>query len=290
MCRGLLNRLKKRYYHLDTGFTGTPWLCRVLSENGMNDIAYHLLMEKGYPGWLYQVTMGATTVWERWNSVQPDGKISGTEMNSLNHYSYGSIVEWMFRNMCGINPLPEAPGFKRFRIAPMPNWQIESASAMLHSASGKISSSWEIAGGKLKFLFKVPFDTRAELVLPDADVDEIRFFLRAQGMDGEAMKELGVHQEGHNVVLSVPAGIWKFAYTPLVPYRRTYSIDSPIEELEANPKTRKILEEDYYSHLREGKLPFKKELCTLEEATWGPFSGVSQEVRDELDRKLRAVE
>ena len=287
--RGLLNRLKKRYYHLDTGFTGTPWLCRVLSENGMNDIAYHLLMEKGYPGWLYQVTMGATTVWERWNSVMPDGKISGTEMNSLNHYSYGSIVEWMFRNMCGINPLPQAPGFKRFRLAPMPDWQIESASAVLHSASGTISSTWEIAGDKLKFLFRVPFDTRAELVLPDADVDEIRFFLRAQGMDGAQMEELKVHQEGKAVVLSVPAGIWKFAYTPLIPYRKTYSIDSPIEELEADPRTRKILEEDYYSRLREGKIPFKQELCTLEEATWGPFSGVSPEVRDELDRKLRSV-
>ena len=63
----------------------------------MNDLAYHLLLEKGYPGWLYEVLMGATTIWERWNSVEPDGRMSGTAMNSLNHYSYGSIVEWMFR-------------------------------------------------------------------------------------------------------------------------------------------------------------------------------------------------
>ena len=111
----LLNRLQKNFYHLNTGFTGTPCLCRVLSENGMNDIAYHLLMEKGYPGWLYEVLMGATTIWERWNSVMPDGKVSGTEMNSMNHYSYGSIVEWMFRDMLGINPVEDAPGFKRFR-------------------------------------------------------------------------------------------------------------------------------------------------------------------------------
>lgn len=83
----------------------------------MNDLAYHLLLEKGYPGWLYEVLMGATTIWERWNSVEPDGRMSGTAMNSLNHYSYGSIVEWMFRNMAGINPCEEGAGFKKFRIA-----------------------------------------------------------------------------------------------------------------------------------------------------------------------------
>ena len=80
VCRGLLNRLKKNRYHLETGFVGTPYLCRMLSENGMNDLAYHLLLEKGYPGWLYEVLMGATTVWERWDSVLPDGKISLNEI------------------------------------------------------------------------------------------------------------------------------------------------------------------------------------------------------------------
>ena len=104
--------------HLDTGFCGTPFLCRVLSENGHNEIAYTLLLNDDFPSWLYEVKMGATTVWERWNSVLPDGSISGTGMNSLNHYAYGSIVDWMYRNVCGLNPCEEAPGYKKLLSGP----------------------------------------------------------------------------------------------------------------------------------------------------------------------------
>lgn len=276
---GLLNRLKKNFYHLDTGFVGTPYLCRMLSENGMNDLAYHLLMEKGYPGWLYEVQMGATTIWERWNSVEPNGKISGTEMNSLNHYSYGSIVEWMFRNMAGINPSEEKPGFKKFRIAPMPNYQITRTDARLRSASGLIESSWEIEGKQLRFRFSVPFDTEAEIVLPDAPLDVIR----KAAADVEEIR-----RDGKNVVIRAGAGNYEFCYEPSTPYRKIYSLDSSWEELKANPKTWEILEREYKLE----KIPFEKELCTLEELTWAPFTGlgVTKEKREKLDRLLREVE
>lgn len=277
--KGLLNRLKKNFYHLDTGFVGTPYLCRMLSENGMNDLAYHLLMEKGYPGWLYEVLMGATTVWERWNSVEPDGKISGTEMNSLNHYSYGSIVEWMFRNMAGIIPCEEGAGFKKFRLAPMPNYQIGSADARLRSASGLIRSAWEIDGKLLKFQFTVPFDTQAEIVLPDAVLDVIR---------EQAGQISDIRQAGSNVVLHAGAGNYEFCYEPAVPYRKIYSLDSAWTELKENPKTWAVLEKEYHMD----HIPFEKELCTLEEMTWGPFTGygVSREQREKIDRLLREVE
>lgn len=279
VCRGLLNRLKKNFYHLDTGFVGTPYLCRMLSENGMNDLAYHLLMEKGYPGWLYEVLMGATTIWERWNSVEPDGKISGTEMNSLNHYSYGSIVEWMFRNMAGINPCEDGAGFKKFRIAPMPNYQIGKSEARLRAASGLIESAWEIDGKLLRLRFVVPFDTEAKIVLPDASLDVIR----QQAADVECIR-----QDGKNVVFRAGAGSYEFCYEPTTPYRKTYSLDSAWEELKANPKTWEILEREY----KPGRIPFEKELCTLEEMTWGPFTGrgISREQREKLDRLLREVE
>lgn len=276
VCKGLLNKLKKNFYHLETGFVGTPYLCRVLSENGMNDLAYHLLMEKGYPGWLYAVLMGATTIWERWNSVTPDGKISGTEMNSLNHYSYGSIVEWMFRNMTGINPSEECAGFKKFRLAPTPNYQIAKAEAKLRSASGRIESAWEIDGKQLKFRFVVPFDTEAEIVLPDASLDVIR-----QATDIE-----DIWADGNSVVLRAEAGTYEFCYEPTTPYRKIYSLDSTWEELKANPKTWEILQKEYnLAHI-----PFEKELCTLHEMTWGPFTYVSQEQREKIDRLLREVE
>lgn len=286
VCRGLLNRLKKNFYHLDTGFVGTPYLCRMLSENGMNDLAYHLLQEKGYPGWLYEVLMGATTIWERWNSVEPNGKISGTEMNSLNHYSYGSIVEWMFRNMAGINPCEEYPGFKRFRIAPMPNYRIGKSEVRLRAASGRIESAWEIDGKMLKFRFTVPFDTEAEIVLPDAEAEVIR--QQAGSADGGKAGEDAIRQDGKHVVFLAGAGSYAFCYEPTTPYRKTYSLDSTWEELNENPKTLAILEQEYYFD----RIPFEKELCTLEELTWAPFTGrgVTKEKREKLDRMLRGVE
>ena len=276
VCRGLLNKLKKNFYHLETGFVGTPYLTRALSENGMNDLAYHLLMEKGYPGWLYEVLMGATTIWERWNSVEPDGKISGTEMNSLNHYSYGSIVEWMFRNMVGINPCEDGAGYKKFQIAPMPNYQVQSASGKLRSAAGMIESAWKIDGKTLKFSFVVPFDTQAEIVLPDAELEMIH----AEG------NVKSICKDGKNVVLQVGAGSYEFCYEPTVPYRKIYSLDSTWEELKANPKTWEILKREY----NPSNIPFEKELCTLEELTWGPFTSISQEQREKIDRLLKSVE
>ncbi|MBQ7370761.1 MAG: family 78 glycoside hydrolase catalytic domain [Blautia sp.] len=283
--KGLLNKLKKNFYHLETGFVGTPYLCRVLSENGMNGLAYHLLMEKGYPGWLYEVLMGATTVWERWNSVMPDGKISGTEMNSLNHYSYGSIVEWMFRNMVGINPCEEGAGFKKFRIAPTPDYRVQKAAGKLRSAAGLIESAWEIDGKQLKFRFVVPFDTQAQIVLPDACESLIRNLLEAAG---KTVSE--IRQDGKNVLLSVGAGTYEFQYEPTTPYRKVYSLDSTWAELKENPKTWEILQREYAKVTGLDHIPFEKELCTLEEMTWGPFTFVSQEEREKIDRLLREVE
>jgi len=279
--KGLLNRLQKNFYHLETGFVGTPYLCRVLSENGMNDIAYHLLLEEGYPGWLYEVLMGATTIWERWNSVEPDGKMSGTEMNSLNHYSYGSIVEWMFRNMAGLNPSEDGAGFKRFRIAPKPNYQIGSAEAKLHSAAGLIESAWEIDGKRLRFRFAVPFDSEAEITLPDADAETIR-------KQSAGLNVAGIRQQGKDVVLTAGPGALAFEYEPTTPYRKVYSLDSTWAELMANPKTREIVEREFPP--ARDSIPFEKEVCTLREMTWGPFSAITQEQRDRIDKLLREVE
>ena len=273
----LMNRLQKNFYHLNTGFVGTPYLCRVLSENGMNDLAYHLLLEKGFPGWLYEVLMGATTVWERWNSVMPDGHVSGTEMNSMNHYSYGSIVEWMFRDMLGINPAEEAPGFKRFTLAPKPDYQIGSARATLDSAAGLIESEWKIEGGRLRFRFVVPFDTKAEIVLPDADAAVIA-----------AQCKCDVAQRGANAVFTAEPGEYAFEYAPTTPYRRVYSLDSAWEDLKANPKAMEIINREFA--FKEDHVPFEKELCTLREMSWGPFTSMTPAQRERIDRLLREID
>lgn len=166
-------KLKASNYHLRTGFIGTPYLCRVLSATGSNDIAYRLLLQEDFPSWLYEVNMGATTIWERWNSILPDGSISDTGMNSLNHYSYGSIVEWMYRDVCGIQPLEDTPGFRRFVLAPKPDPSLGFARAVFHSPAGRIESDWRYEDKQLHYRFLVPFSTSASLVLPDEEPVEL---------------------------------------------------------------------------------------------------------------------
>ncbi|NLF01689.1 MAG: alfa-L-rhamnosidase RamA, partial [Anaerolineales bacterium] len=175
--RDLVSRLRKDKMHLRTGFVGTPFLCRVLSNNGANEEAYQLLLNEDYPSWLYAVNLGATTIWERWNSLNPDGTISSTGMNSLNHYAYGSIVEWMYRDMCGLNPFygdDQVTGFRRALIAPKPDAALQWAKASYRSAAGLYQSGWRIEeNGRLSFDFQIPFNAEAQVVLPDAKVGEI---------------------------------------------------------------------------------------------------------------------
>ena len=160
-------RLAAKNWHLDTGFCGTPFLCRALSDSGANEIAYTLFLQKDYPSWLNEVKLGATTVWERWNSLLPDGSISGTGMNSLNHYAYGSIVDWMYRNLVGFNPCEEAPGYKRAVIRPMPDPRVRWVKMRMDTAAGLYQVGWQYDGEALRYAVTVPFDCEAELVLPD---------------------------------------------------------------------------------------------------------------------------
>ena len=167
MLTGLHGLLEKNHMHLNTGFCGTPFLCRALSDNGGNEDAYTLFLNEDMPSWLFEVNMGATTVWERWNSILPDGKISGTDMNSLNHYAYGSIVDWMYRDVMGLNPVEEAPGYKKAVIRPRPDRRIPWAKMQMDTASGLYQVSWRWVGEELHGSVTVPFDCTAVLLLPD---------------------------------------------------------------------------------------------------------------------------
>ena len=165
---GFKNRFTKDCRHLKGGFVGATMMNTVLADNGMEDIAYDLLCYEGFPGWLYAVNLGATTIWERWNSVLPDGSISGTGMNSLNHYSYGSIMEFMYRHGAGIQPV--TPGFGRVRLAPKPDVRLEKLSCEYNSAAGRYVSEWEIhSDGTLRFHFEIPFGCEAEICLPEQE-------------------------------------------------------------------------------------------------------------------------
>ena len=162
----LAELLKKNNGHLNTGFVGTPILCMALSENGQNQLAYDLLLNEDYPGWLHEVNLGATTVWERWNSLEEDGSISGTGMNSLNHYAYGSIAEWIYRYMCGLNPsIGEA--VKRTRY-PMPDQRLKKAEGSWRSVFGKYVCAWNWKSEQeVVCNIEVPFNANARFILPD---------------------------------------------------------------------------------------------------------------------------
>ena len=158
--------LEKNEMHLNTGFCGTPFLCLALSKHGASDLAYTLFLQNDYPSWLYEVKMGATTIWERWNSILPDGSISGTGMNSLNHYAYGSIIDWVYRNVCGLNPCEEAPGYKKAVIRPMPDPRLRFANMQMDSAAGRYEVDWRYDGEELHYRVTVPFDCEATVCLP----------------------------------------------------------------------------------------------------------------------------
>ncbi len=208
----LIDRINMDKAHLRTGFVGTPYLCRVLSNIGANDLAYRLLLNEDYPSWLYAINLGATTIWERWNSLNADGSISSTGMNSLNHYAYGSIVEWMYRDMCGLNPGSDEdgiPGFRHARIAPKPNKLLQWAKARYRSAAGFYESSWRLdEAGDLTIEITIPFNALTTVILPNAQLGEI-------SINGQPLA--GGEQIGDDVELALGAGHYGITY----PFRET---------------------------------------------------------------------
>ncbi len=234
----LRQKLEHDNMHLTTGFVGTSYFCRVLSDNGANDYAYKLLLNDDYPSWLYAVKLGATTIWERWNSVLPDGSIGDTGMNSLNHYAYGSIAEWMYRNMCGINPVEDVPGFRKIKLAPKPHGSLKYAKAEFYSPCGLIKSSWELQDdGRLSFQFEVPFNTEAQLILPDAAIGKIC----VNGIQLNESKIVRI-EKNNDVICELTSGKYSFEYMPSKDYRYIYSLNNKLSELIENGETKAILQ------------------------------------------------
>ena len=156
--------------HLTTGFLGTPLLLKVLSDNGKTDLAYDLLCQTSYPGWLYPVTQGATTMWERWNSWTQDKGFGDVSMNSFNHYAYGAVAEWFFEYIGGIKPIsaPDSFGFRKFKLAPQFGHKFEHAEVSYTSLYGKITSSWKRKDANtVIWSFSVPCNTTANVTTPD---------------------------------------------------------------------------------------------------------------------------
>lgn len=160
-----LNELVKRAGHLETGFVGTPYLLHALSDNGYAETAYDLLLRREYPSWLYPISKGATTVWEHWDSIKPDGTMWSTDMNSFNHYAYGAVADWMYGAAAGINADPDRPGFEHIIFRPVTDRRLDFVKASIDTRRGTVASEWRRENGRIKYIFTVPEGCGASVVI-----------------------------------------------------------------------------------------------------------------------------
>jgi alpha-L-rhamnosidase len=211
----LLRTIAEKDNHLATGFLGTPLLAPVLTDLGRADVAYRILQQTTYPGWLFTVKNGATTIWERWDSWTPGEGFNKDGMNSFNHYAYGSVVGWFYSTIAGLAPLPEAPGWKKFRIAPVPGGGLTSAATTLDTPYGPAAAAWKIEAGMMRLTVRIPANTSAEVVLPAAGPVQL---------DGQPLSQSKFARDmsaaGGRTTVTLPSGDYEFAFRPVTPAPR----------------------------------------------------------------------
>ncbi|MBQ1491618.1 MAG: hypothetical protein IIZ39_06630, partial [Blautia sp.] len=268
----IIDSLRERFYKdcfkIKGGFVGAPILCKVLAENGMYDEAFYFLLQEGYPGWLHCVDLGATTIWERWNSILDNGLLSGTMMNSLNHYAFGAVMEFVYAHVAGIRPA--ACGFKKAILSPMPDRRLGHLKASYKSANGLYRSEWEIEeDGKLHLLFEIPFGCTARVELP--------YYQEAKTGNAE-VKEL-------------PAGIYEFRYQPTVNLLARYSTKTLIGDMWKDPKTQELMRSTsplLAFYLDTGNTDYLYENLTTLRRMF--FMGFSKEEVDKLEAALLSLQ
>jgi len=201
-----VEKLAADNYHLKTGFLGTPWLLPALTRIGRDDLAMRLLLNEDYPSWGFEIHMGATTMWERWNTIRADGQFGPVDMNSFNHYAYGAVADWMFENLGGLQSVE--PGYKRTRIAPLIGHDgVNSARGTLRTPYGLLSSEWKRVNGTFTLSVNIPANTTAEIVIPAMRAEAVREGTTAaesaSGVQAVSFKE------GH-LTLCVGSGHYEF--------------------------------------------------------------------------------
>ena len=203
----LVELVRANGYHIGTGFVGTPLICDALCNTGNYAAAYRLLLQRECPSWLYPVTMGATTIWERWDSMLPDGSINPGEMTSFNHYALGAVADWMHRTIGGMSPAQ--PGYRHIAIRPRPGGKLSHASARHLTPYGVAECSWTIADGNIEVRVVIPPNTTASVTLPGNNLETVEV-------------ESGTHR-------------WTYAYED-PDARQPLSIDDTIGEISDDPR------------------------------------------------------
>ncbi len=196
--------------HLTTGFVGTPILCQALSDFGYAKEADKLLFNKRYPSWLYPVTKGATTIWERWDCIKPDGSFQTEGMNSFNHYAYGAIGNWLYQTVAGLQLDADVAGYKKIVIKPLIGEELAYAKADFHSVYGKVVSGWEKQDGGILFHVEIPANTSAQIHLPTGDLSQVT--VDGLKLDNHPDIKQVTQEEGQSVV-QVGSGNYQFQIT-----------------------------------------------------------------------------
>ena len=193
--------------HLSTGFVGVGYLCPVLTETGHNDVAYQLLLNDTFPSWGYSIKQGATTIWERWDGYTKEKGFQDPGMNSFNHYSLGSVGQWLYQDVAGIDTDPNQPGFAHILIHPHPGPGLTRARAVYDSIRGRIVSAWREDGAGLALDVTIPANTTATVFLPaptgDAVTESGLPVARAPGV-------VSARRSGAQVVVAVGSGTYHF--------------------------------------------------------------------------------
>lgn len=256
--KGFRERLKKDGYRIKCGFVGTPLICETLSENGMEDLASHIFLQEEFPSWLHCVNLGATTIWERWNSVLDDGSISGTGMNSLNHYAYGSVIHYAVNNIAGLKPL--TPGFKKVRFAPTYQARLKFVDCTYQSVSGDYRIYWEIRrNGEIAVRLEVPFDGEASVCLPG-------------------------YRKGE---FEISSGVTELVYRPEKDYRNLYDWKTILEDYRRDCRAMEIFKESLPVAYGMAQTEDPENLgLTLGEMRYMPWFGFEQEDVEKTAEKL----
>lgn len=255
----LATLVAKAGFTISTGFAGTPLVTDALSSTGHLDVAYALLMQTRCPSFLYPVTMGGTTIWERWDAIRPDGSINPSGMTSLNHYALGAVASWLHRVVGGIEATE--PGFRRLRISPKPGGGLTFATTRHESVLGEISVAWRIEGSEMSLQVRVPDGAEADVVLP-------------------------LHPD-HSTA-KVDAGIHSWRYEVRAEPRRQYSMDTTLNALAADPIVWHAITAVFAKHLPgipiDGAAPAAAAM-TLD-IVLGHIPGASGALRADLDRVI----
>ena len=206
----LADNVKSYGNHLTTGFLGTPYLCHVLTRFGYDDIAYSLLLQDSYPSWLYPVRMGATTIWERWDGIKTDSTFETPSMNSFNHYSYGAIGDWMYRDVAGIDTYADSSGYKHIEIKPHIGGGLTYANADLKTYYGNVSSHWKNDSGKFQLDIEIPANTKATVYIP---ADSIESVLESNSALSATNDVTVIGKENNYIMVRIGSGTYHFTST-----------------------------------------------------------------------------